>query len=148
MSAIIVNQLIQRDLAKLKNEILAYKNESTIWQTEGEINNSAGNLALHLVGNLNTYVGKELGGIDYIRNRDLEFSNKDIPRAELVKMIEDTASRVDKALSGFDMGKWEEDFPILVFENKTSTAYMLIHLAAHLDYHLGQVNYHRRLLDK
>lgn len=41
----------------------------------------------------------------------------------------------------------QQEYPILVFESKTSTEFFLIHLSTHLAYHLGQINYHRRLLD-
>ena len=76
--------LFNRDLKRLRNELEQYNNEADIWEIKGQINNSAGNLCLHLVGNLNTYVGKELGKVDYVRNRELEFSSKNIPRQELI----------------------------------------------------------------
>ena len=56
--------LFTRDLNKLRTEIELYKNEANIWKTERSIANSAGNLCLHLVGNLNTYIGKEIGKTD------------------------------------------------------------------------------------
>ncbi len=42
----------------------------------------------------------------------------------------------------------EAEYPILVFDHKTSTEYLLVHLTGHLNYHLGQINYHRRLIEK
>jgi uncharacterized damage-inducible protein DinB len=139
--------LFSRDLSRLKQEIGLYRNEQTIWHFEKGIANSAGNLCLHLVGNLKTYIGKELGGLAYTRNRDLEFSLKNIPRAELIRMVEETAQAVDQALAGLTEGELQAEYPLLVFDAKTSTGYFLIHLATHLTYHLGQINYHRRLLD-
>ncbi len=90
--------LFERDLKKLKSEIESYKNEKNLWRTEKDIANSAGNLCLHLIGNLNTYIGAQFGGTNYIRHRELEFSSKDIPRTELVKSINETIEVVDKAL--------------------------------------------------
>jgi uncharacterized damage-inducible protein DinB len=148
MNAIIVNQIIQRDLNRLKNELLAYQEEKRIWQVESGIANSAGNLCLHLAGNLNTYIGMALGGIEYVRERDLEFSRKDVPRTELVDMIGHTMAVVQAALEKLTEEQLAEDFPMLVLDERTSTGFMLIHLTAHLNYHLGQVNYHRRLLDR
>jgi hypothetical protein len=139
--------LFNRDLIKLKNEIESYQNESDIWKIQKGIANSAGNLCLHLVGNLNTYIGAEFGKTGYIRNRALEFSLKDIPRAELLSKIEETIVVVDNALDNISEEELKMEFPLLVFENKTSTEFMLIHLTTHLAYHLGQINYHRRLLD-
>ena len=139
--------LFDRDLNKLRQEIEAYRREEAIWLAEEGISNSAGNLCLHLLGNLNTYIGAGLGHSGYIRNRELEFSRKDVPRAELVAGIEATRLVVATALAQLPDEQLSQEYPLLVFENKTSTAYMLTHLATHLAYHLGQVNYHRRLLD-
>jgi uncharacterized damage-inducible protein DinB len=143
----VLQALFNRDLEKLKTELLLYKSEESIWLTDKDISNSAGNLSLHLVGNLKTFVGVQLGNSDYIRNRDLEFSAKGIARDELLKMIDETKELVDGTLANLDENRLQDDFPIIVFKEKTSIEYMLIHLATHLAYHLGQVNYHRRLLD-
>lgn len=137
-----------RDLKRLRKEIESYKNEESLWTTEGSISNSAGNLCLHLVGNLNTYIGKEIGKTDYIRNRDLEFSLKNVSRDELLQKIDNTIQVVNESLAKLDEHSLANDYPVLVFEEKTSTEYLLVHLATHLTYHLGQINYHRRLIDK
>lgn len=139
--------LLNRDLHKLKTEIESYQNESNIWKTPEGITNSAGNLCLHLIGNINTYIGAEFGKTGYVRNRALEFSLKNIPRADLLSKIEETIFIVNTALDNISEKDLKMEFPILVFEKKTSTEFMLIHLTTHLAYHLGQINYHRRLLD-
>jgi uncharacterized damage-inducible protein DinB len=139
--------LFNRDLAKLKTEISLYRNEKNIWRIEKDIANSAGNLCLHLMGNLNTYIGAVIGNTNYIRNREQEFSLKDIPQTELVSKIDATIIVVNKTLSTLTDEALEQEYPMLVFETKTSTGYFLIHLTTHLAYHLGQINYHRRLLD-
>lgn len=142
-----LRSLYTRDLTKLKAEIKSYQNESSIWKTDKNITNSAGNLCLHLIGNLNTYFGAELGKTGYIRNRELEFSLKDIPRAELIEKVVATQNMVDDVLSQLTPEDLEKEYPIVVFEDTMTTGYFLIHLITHLDYHLGQINYHRRLLD-
>jgi len=139
--------LFSRDLGKLKQEIEAYRHERNIWATGGSISNSAGNLCLHLIGNLNHFAGKVLGGTDYVRNRDLEFSLQNVPRQELIKKIEETITVVEMALGKTDPAGLDEDYPIIVFDKKVTVEYMLLHLCNHLGYHLGQINYHRRLLD-
>jgi uncharacterized damage-inducible protein DinB len=144
----IIRHIIGRDLEKLKNELLSYNDESAIWLVDKAIANSAGNLCLHLVGNLNTFIGKALGGTGYVRDRDAEFSKKNVPREELIRMISDTAVVVSTTLDTLPPVEPGQIFPVKVFEYESTTEYMLIHLATHLDYHLGQVNYHRRLLDK
>jgi len=142
-----LQKIFKRDLEKLKQEIASYRNESNLWKVDKSIANSSGNLCLHLVGNLNAYIGAEIGKTGYVRNRDLEFSLKNIPQVQLVKMIEDTIVIVEDGLSKLNENDLEREYPLLVFKEKTSTSYFLIHLTVHLGYHLGQVNYHRRLLD-
>jgi uncharacterized damage-inducible protein DinB len=139
--------LFNRDLAKLKLEIEAYQNEAKIWAIDEQILNSAGNLCLHLIGNLNTYIGATLGNSGYIRHRELEFSLKNIPRTELITKIEETISIVDSTLSTLSEEELEQEFPVVVFDGKNATGFILTHLTTHLAYHLGQINYHRRLLD-
>ena len=139
--------LFNRDLKKLRKEIESFRDEKNIWKTEAGIANSSGNLCLHLIGNLNTYIGAVLGNTGYVRNRDLEFSAKDIPRQELLKKIDDTIIVVETTLVLIKNEQLSQEYPILVLEEKTTTEYFLVHLATHLTYHLGQVNYHRRLLD-
>jgi len=139
--------LFTRDLEKLGTEIESYRQEENIWKTQGTIINSAGNLCLHLVGNLNTYIGREIGKTGYTRNRELEFSIKYVSRAELLHKIYDTGSVVSSALDNLNEADLSKQYPVLVFEEKTSVEYLLVHLATHLTYHLGQVNYHRRLID-
>jgi hypothetical protein len=139
--------LFERDLKKLIAEIQLYQNESHIWQIEKNILNSAGNLTLHLIGNLNTYIGKEIGKTNYVRNRELEFSTKDVPVKDLIEKIEDTIETIRLALNQITDEELNSEYPILVFSEKTSTEFLLIHLTTHLAYHLGQINYHRRLIE-
>lgn len=139
--------LFTRDLIRLRKEIELYNNENNLWRVEKNIANSAGNLCLHLIGNLNTYIGKEIGKKDYVRNRELEFSLKYVSRTELLDKIDEAIQMINKSLDKLDENTLKNEYPILVFEDKTSIEYMLIHLATHLSYHLGQINYHRRLID-
>ena len=139
--------LFNRDLNKLKQEIELYQNENNLWKIEKGISNSAGNLCLHLIGNLNNFIGSELGKTNYSRNRPLEFSLKHIPKTELIEKIEETILVLNKTLEIVTPEILQQEYPILVFESKTTTEFFLVHLSPHLAYHLGQINYHRRLLD-
>ncbi|AZB11784.1 DUF1572 domain-containing protein [Chryseobacterium sp. G0162] len=142
-----LRSLYNRDLNKLKTEIEAYQKEENLWKVDKNISNSAGNLCLHLIGNLNHFIGTYLGNTGYVRNRELEFSLKDVPRAELIDKIGATATMIDFVVSQLPESEMEKEYPLVVFEDKMTTGYFLIHLLSHLDYHLGQINYHRRLLD-
>lgn len=139
--------LFRRDLNRVQQELTLYLDEQRIWYVAPGIANSAGNLCLHLIGNLNTYIGAELGGIAYTRHRELEFSLQSIPRLELLAKLTETSRIVDETLGNLAPGILAQEYPLLVFEEKTSTEYFLVHLATHLTYHLGQINYHRRMLD-
>lgn len=142
-----IKSIFIRDLSKLKGEIESYPNENSIWEIRSDINNSAGNLTLHLIGNLNTYIGAELNKTGYTRNRELEFTQKNVPREQLIQGIEATIRVIENTLDQLSATDLEKEYPILIWEKKTSTAYVLIHLTTHLAYHLGQINYHRRLLN-
>lgn len=139
--------LFDRDLNKLKEEINLYTIENNLWKTDKNISNSAGNLCLHLIGNINTYIGAEIGKTAYIRNRPLEFSSKDIPKETLVQKIEETLVIVNNALDSLTETDLKTTYPQIVFEKEMTTGFFLVHLSTHLAYHLGQINYHRRLLD-
>ena len=143
-----LKSLFNRELNKLKEEIALYQNEDMLWQTDKQIANSAGNLCLHLIGNLNTYIGAAFGNSKYIRDRPLEFSLQGVLRSELIKKIDDTILVVNNSLCNLTEEELKKWYPVLVLDKETSIEYFLIHLLAHLTYHLGQINYHRRLLDE
>lgn len=138
----------KRDLEKLKTEINLYNNENNLWIIDKNISNSAGNLCLHLIGNLNHFVGAILGKTDYIRNRDLEFLQKNIPREDLILSIDEVAAIIDKTLEKMTNENLNDDYPEMKFDEIKSIEYLLLHLQHHLNYHLGQINYHRRIFDK
>ena len=142
-----LTQIYLRDLEKLKTEITSFNDEKNIWKISGDIKNSAGNLCLHLCGNLQHFVGAVLGNSGYIRNRDAEFNRKDVPLKELVDEIELTMKVVEKTLKELKEEELTKTFPINVFGFEMTTGYFLVHLTTHLSYHLGQINYQRRLLD-
>jgi uncharacterized damage-inducible protein DinB len=139
--------LYARDLSKLADEIGAFQHEECLWMIKGEVKNSAGNLCLHLVGNLRTYIGKNLGKTDYSRDRDAEFSVKNIPRAQLIRKVNETREIVInslKLMTDADLaGKYIEN--VLGYE--MTNGYFLAHLLGHLSYHLGQINYLRRIVE-
>jgi uncharacterized damage-inducible protein DinB len=140
-------KLFTRDLNALKTEVNSYKEEQNLWMVTKDISNSSGNLCLHLIGNLNHYIGATLGNSGYVRQRDLEFSLKAIPKSDLIKQINDTIAVVEKVLSDLTEEDLQKEYKRRVFEDTMTTGYFLVHLSMHLAYHLGQINYHRRLLD-
>lgn len=140
-------KLFNRDLNKLKEEINAYSNEYNLWIVDKAVSNCSGNLCLHLVGNLKHFIGAELGETGYVRQRDLEFSLKNVPRTELLRQVDEVMSIVENTLSKLTQEDLQKQYRRRVFEDDMTTGYFLVHLSTHLAYHLGQINYHRRLLD-
>jgi uncharacterized damage-inducible protein DinB len=139
--------LFERDIMKIKNELMAYRDQTKLWSTTAQINNSGGNLCLHLLGNLQYYIGEVLGHSGYIRDRPKEFSQKNIPVAEMLVSIDQMSMTVTKTIKSLSAETLAKDYPEKVFGHPMSTEYFLLHLLAHLGYHLGQINYHRRILD-
>ena len=139
-------QFYDRDLAKLKSEIQQYSNEADLWKTSGEVTNSAGNLTLHLIGNLKHFIGAILGDSGYVRDRDTEFSDSGVPRDLLLTGIDETAAVVKTTLSGLTDADLAKTYPLEVLGDVMTTEFFIVHLGAHLNYHLGQINYHRRFV--
>ncbi len=143
-----LKSLYQRDLERLIFQLNQYSEEKNLWVLVAGINNPAGNLCLHLVGNLNMFIGKILGNTDYVRKRDQEFALRGVPRKDLIQMIVDTQKVLDKTLSNLTSDELQKEYPLKVFKEKMTVEYFLVHLSSHLTFHLGQIDYHRRILDK
>lgn len=141
-----ISTLIIRDLTKLRSEIESYSDEMDLWIITGEISNSAGTLCLHLCGNLRHFIGAKLGSSGYVRDRPAEFNDRNVSRRELLARIDLTIDEVRAALEAFDHDQLFEPFPQEVFGYEMTTEFFLVHLHGHLNYHLGQINYHKRLL--
>jgi hypothetical protein len=136
-----------RDIRKLIEELNLFRNEEDLWRTEGSVKNSSGNLALHIIGGLNHFIGAMLAKTGYVRNRDQEFSSKDVKRKDLVDQLEELIRLTNRTLNALSQERMEGEFPILFDDAKNSTAYVLVQLLIHLNYHIGQVNYLRRVFE-
>ena len=141
----ILSQLYQRDLDKLKIEVGQYASDEQLWSVSDGITNSGGNLALHLVGNLKYFIGAVLGKSGYVRDRDAEFALKSVSQADLLTAIDEASEAVTSTLAKLNADDLAAIYPIEVFGHPMTTEAFLIHLSTHLNYHLGQINYHRRL---
>ncbi|NHA06642.1 DUF1572 family protein [Mucilaginibacter sp. HC2] len=137
----------ERDLRKLIEEVNLFKNEEDLWRTQGTVKNPAGNLVLHLIGGLNHLIGKTLAKSGYVRNRDEEFSRKGVKREELVTGLEELILLINRTIKSLTPEQMDGEFPIFFDKPHTSVSYVLVQLMAHLNYHLGQVNYIRRVLE-
>ena len=143
-----LNQLLQRDLSKLIEELKAYSDEGNLWLIDQGINNSAGNLTLHLIGNVKQFFGLDLVGIAFERDRDSEFVPSLLTRDHLLQELEELKKILEQALVPMDPKKLGDQSKHSFLGHSMTVGYFLIHLYGHFNYHLGQINYHRRLLDK
>ncbi len=141
-----VAAILERDLRTLTREIEAYPDERDLWRLPPGVTNSAGTLALHLAGNLQHFLGAVLAGTGYRRDRPAEFAERGVPRAELLRRIEAASAAVLAAANRVDDSDLTADYPDVVGGVRVVAGEYLVHLVSHLAYHLGQVDYHRRLV--
>ena len=141
-----ITNVITRELKALRREIETYPSDADLWEVRPGITNPGGNLALHLAGNIQYFLGNVLGKSGYVRNRDAEFADKDVPRAELLREIDNAIAAVQAGMSKITESDLAKPYPEAVGGVSSTTGAFLAHFATHLAYHLGQVDYHRRIL--
>jgi len=134
-----------RELDRLASEIGAYRTDADLWSTIGAQKNAPGTLAAHVVGGLMHFIARELGGFDYVRDRDLEFSERDVTRDEMVIRIRTCREAVVPVLENLDAATFDRPFPGALPEplRGATTRAFLLHLLWHLGWHLGHIYYHR-----
>ncbi|MCU0621775.1 MAG: DUF664 domain-containing protein [Gemmatimonadales bacterium] len=141
-----VRAIVARDLAALRREVEAYGDDDGPWRALPGLANGGGTLVLHLCGNLRHFIGARLGGSGYVRDREAEFRDRDLPRVALLERIDTAAREVDAALAALDPARVGAPFPDAVGGVRLATGDFLVHLATHLTYHLGQADAHRRVV--
>jgi hypothetical protein len=148
---VMVNKVLanfyERDIRKLIEEVNLFRNEEDLWRTQGSVKNASGNLVLHIIGGLNHLIGATLAQSGYSRDRDQEFIRKGVERKVLVAQLEELIPMINETVNAFTQEDMEAEYPIFFDKPKTSTGYVLVQLLLHLNYHLGQVNYLRRILE-
>ena len=137
--------LYSRDLARLAQELRAFPDAASVWKTVPGVSNAAGTLALHLEGGLRHFIGLRLGRIDYQRDRPLEFSARGVERDELIARIEAVQASIPKVIAALSDAELDAIDPQNGTDKPLTTRQWLIHLYGHLNYHLGQMDYIRRV---
>jgi hypothetical protein len=137
--------LFQRDLKRLVQELHAFPSDETLWARLPGISNPAGNLFLHLEGNMREYIGRQLGGIEYTRQRDQEFSTQ-VPASALLPRIQSLPDLIAGIVIALSVEALDANYPEEMWGFPVSTRQVLIALNGHLNYHLGQIDYLRRVL--
>jgi len=141
-----ITNVITRELKALRREIEAYPSDEGMWEVLPGIANPGGNLALHLAGNIQYFLGNVLGKSSYVRNRDAEFGSRDVPRNELLREIDNAIAAVETGMGKISESDLARPYPETIGGVSSTTGAFLAHFATHLAYHLGQVDYHRRIL--
>jgi len=141
-----VGAILQRDLGTLRREIEAYPDEKDLWREVPGISNVGGTLALHLTGNIQHYLGHHLGRSPYVRNRPAEFGRRQVPRSELLREVDAASAAVTAAVANLTGPVLKQEFPEVIAGTRVVTAEYLVHLSTHFAYHLGQLDYHRRVV--
>ncbi len=141
-------KIYETDLRKVINEVNLYKNEADLWKLADGISNSGGNLALHLIGNINHFFGAALGGTDYKRERDTEFADKKVSREQIVQGLENAVQVLKDALGNLSDEDFQKEFPENFRDGNPPIVAVVAYMLSHLNYHLGQINYHRRFFSK
>lgn len=141
-----VAAIFERDLQTLRRELESYPDEESLWQPVRGVTNTAGTLALHLTGNLQHYLGAQLGGTGYVRDRAAEFARRGVPRAELLREIEAARSAARVGLALLSDQQLGADYPEIIAGVRVATGEYLLHLTTHFAFHLGQLDYHRRMV--
>ncbi|MGB5160941.1 MAG: DinB family protein [Thermoanaerobaculia bacterium] len=139
-----IHHIMVRELRGMKNELLAYQDEGDIWRSLPGLPNTAGTVALHVAGNLQHFVGAQLGKSGYVRDREAEFGRRDVPVSEMVKELDRTVAALDAAFAKLEEELMDRPFPQEIAGVRPTVGDFLVHLVAHLAYHLGQIDYHRR----
>ena len=138
--------MLLRELEGFEREVSLYPDDESLWKTLPGVANSAGNLAMHIAGNLQHYIGAVLGGTGYVRNRDVEFARRSGSRVEVVAELRKAAGVMQSVLPNISEEKLAAEFPEAVMGMKFRTSAFLVHLCAHAGFHLGQAGYLRRTL--
>ncbi len=146
MSGAELAALFRRDLTRLVQELRAFPGDGTLWTKPPGISNSIGNLVLHLEGNLREYIGRQLGGVPYSRQREREFTETGLPIDNLLARVEPLAILIPEIIAGVSDEDLNRLYPEEPFNSPISTAQYLVSLNSHLNYHLGQIDYLRRIL--
>lgn len=144
MTASTLKLLITRELRAVRRELEAYPDDASVWRAVPGLPNTGGTLALHVAGNLRHFVGAIVGRDGYVRDRNAEFSRRDVPRAQLIDELDAAIAATEGAFATATGDLLRGAYPEPIAKRTVPAADFLVHLVAHLAYHLGQIDYHRR----
>jgi len=137
--------ILLRDLTAFQMELEGIP-ENQLWVKAEGFPNAPGNLALHIAGNLQHFIGSVLGDSSYQRNREAEFNAHAGTLAELQQELTAARKAVEDVLPRLSAEDLAQDFPMAIEGRPMATQAFLVRIAVHLSYHLGQLNVLKRIL--
>ncbi|HEY7307925.1 MAG TPA: DinB family protein [Gemmataceae bacterium] len=145
-TALVRTALIE-ELEQLRDQVRTLAeplSEREFWTKPLDPGNSVGHLVLHLTGNLNYFVGAQLGGSGYVRDREREFTETQLPsKGDALQKLDDAVTMFRKVVSGLSAEQLAAAHPETRFGVVMNA---LIHLLAHFALHRGQMSYIVRLV--
>ena len=123
--------------------------EDQFWRNPFTYGNCVGHLVLHLTGNLSYYVGARIAGTDYVRNRDVEFSEpRKLPKAEVLRRFDETIAMVIATIEKQTEADWTAPYSAEREPEAKNRVTLVLRCASHLYHHVGQIIYLSRELRK
>ena len=138
--------ILLRELGAVRRTVEVYPDDASLWAERSGLPNPGGTLVLHVAGNLQHFVGAVLGNSGYRRDRTAEFSRRGVSRVGLLEEIDAAAGAVERGMNAVSDDAMTAPYPEPISGRTIATGDFLAHLAAHLAYHLGQLDYHRRVV--
>jgi len=131
-----------REAAKTIRALVEPLTDEQIWTRPYPYGNTIGHLLLHLTGNLSYYIGAEMGGTGYVRNRPLEFSDTiHHPKAELLAKFDAAIATVAAVLQKQSESDWSTAYTAKGMEDGGDRFTAFLRCAAHISHHTGQIIY-------
>jgi Protein of unknown function (DUF1572) len=138
--------LYLREITTLERELDLYPDDASVWEELPGLPNPGGNLILHLAGSLQHFFGASLGNAGYQRNREAEFTKRNVSRSDLKQELSRAKFGVIAAFENLTEDRLTEVFPVQFADAPFSIRLTLLQFLGHLAYHLGQIDYHRRMV--
>jgi hypothetical protein len=128
-------------LAGVARELTAPLSDEQFWAKPFAFGNSFGHLVLHLTGNLNYYIGAQIAGTGYVRDRPLEFSDATRPsKAEVLQKFDQAIEIVLGAVNSQSADDWAKEYTAVGADARNRFG-MVLSCATHLHHHIGQMMY-------
>jgi uncharacterized damage-inducible protein DinB len=131
-----------QDYARRVHALAEQLSEEQFWRKPYSYGNSFGHLALHLIGNLNYYIGAQIAQTGYVREREREFTERNPPpKQEVLRQVDEAVELVVKTLAAQTAETWSQPYQAVGAETSKDRFSIFLRCAAHFHHHVGQMIY-------